>query len=893
LRIADCGLRIEESKDRPANPQSEIHNPQFAGRPYFVMELVKGVPITKYCDEHRLTPRQRLELFVPVCQAVQHAHQKGIIHRDLKPSNVLVATYDDPLPSGGEGRLRGVPKVIDFGVAKATGTPLTEQSLDTGFGAVVGTVEYMSPEQASIDPLDVDTRSDIYSLGVLLYELLTGSPPFCGAELETAGLLETLRVIREQDPPKPSTKLSAADGLPALAANRGTEPTRLPSLVRGELDWIVMKCLEKDRDRRYETANALGLDIQRYLNDEPVLAGPPAAGYRLRKFVRRHRGAVLSAALVLFALLAGLAGTTWGLVRAEQAWQETEAARLSEAGARHREAKRAESEAIQRKRAEDNEKRANEARDRAEEEKQIADAARRFLQVDLLRQADPRVQADTLWLTGGDFQVQENPTIRELLDRAAAELTEDKIEAKFPKQPRLQAEILQTLGTTYQGIGDYEKAVAHFIRAKDRSSRAFGPRHALTLAAHNNLALAYRRAGKNAEAIAINEELRSIRSNELGPTHPDTLITLHNLAVAYREFGKTEKAIALFEEVRNVRLIEPGPNHPDTLSTLNNLAVAYRNARRTPDAVDLLEKVRGARVATQGPTHPDTLATLDSLAGIYRETGKTLEAIELYKNVYKARSATHGMDHPDTLTSSNNLATAYWRAKRLDLSVPLFEQTLRLSELKPGPDHPLTLVTMANLGINYRDAGKQADGVAKLAEAYQRAKKRTGSMPAKLAWIPRALADAYDRDRQFAKSEPLYKELADQARIDYGEDAPQLTGSLNRFGLNLIRQHKGVAAVKVLNESMDICKNHGPKTWWAFETRALLGGALLVQKNYVEAEPLLREGYQGMKAKEAELPPTSRALMREALHWLIELAEAEGNKEAAEKWRKERKAIAQ
>jgi WD40 repeat protein len=252
------------------------------------MELVPGVTITTYCDDHRLTPRQRLELFVPVCQAVQHAHQKGIIHRDLKPSNVLVALYDD----------RPVVKVIDFGVAKATGQPLTEQTLHTGLGAVVGTLEYMSPEQVGLNPLDIDTRSDIYSLGVLLYELMTGSPPFSRKELEKTDLLEMLRVIREQEPTRPSTKLSTEEGLPTLAANRGTEPKRLTALVRGELDWIVMKALEKDRNRRYETANGFAADVQRYLNDEHVLACPPSLGYRLRKFARRNKRALAVAVLV-------------------------------------------------------------------------------------------------------------------------------------------------------------------------------------------------------------------------------------------------------------------------------------------------------------------------------------------------------------------------------------------------------------------------------------------------------------------------------------------------------------------------------------------------------------------------------------------------------------------
>jgi serine/threonine protein kinase/tetratricopeptide (TPR) repeat protein len=278
------------------------------GQPFFVMELVKGMPITRYCDEHRLTPRQRLELFVPVCQAIQHAHHKGIIHRDVKPSNVLITQYDG----------RPVPKVIDFGLAKAAGAQLTEQSLHTGFGAVVGTVEYMSPEQASFNQLDVDTRSDVYSLGVLLYELLTGSPPFSCKGPEKAGLLEMLRRVREQEPPTPSTRLSTAEGLLTLAKNRGTEPRRLAALVRGELDWIVMKCLEKDRNRRYETANGLAHDIERYLHDEPVAAGPPSAAYRLRKFVRRHRGPVVAAVLILLALVAGVIGTTAGLLRAEQ-----------------------------------------------------------------------------------------------------------------------------------------------------------------------------------------------------------------------------------------------------------------------------------------------------------------------------------------------------------------------------------------------------------------------------------------------------------------------------------------------------------------------------------------------------------------------------------------------
>jgi serine/threonine protein kinase len=277
------------------------------GRPYFVMELVKGVPITRYCDEHRLDVRERLSLFASVCRAVQHAHQKGVIHRDLKPSNVLVAPYDG----------KPVVKVIDFGVAKAAGGPLTNRTLVTGLGTVVGTPEYMSPEQAEMNNLDIDTRSDIYALGTLLYELLTGTTPLTRARVKQVALLELMRIIREEEPPRPSTRLSqSTDSLRLISSQRQMEPARLRKLVRGELDWIVMKALEKDRNRRYETANALAMEIQRYLSDEPVQACPPSMTYRLRKVARRNKGLLTAAVVVFLTLITGTAIATWQAVRA-------------------------------------------------------------------------------------------------------------------------------------------------------------------------------------------------------------------------------------------------------------------------------------------------------------------------------------------------------------------------------------------------------------------------------------------------------------------------------------------------------------------------------------------------------------------------------------------------
>jgi WD40 repeat protein len=307
------------------------------GQPFFVMELVNGLALTRFCDGTKLTPKDRLELFVPICQAVQHAHQKGIVHRDLKPANILVTLIDG----------RPVPKVIDFGVAKATAGKLTDASLSTHFGVVVGTLEYMAPEQAGYSGQDIDTRADIYSLGVILYELLTGLRPIDARRLKKAALTEMIRIIQEEEPSKPSTRLSTDESLPSLAALRQTEPKKLMALLRGELDWVVMKCLEKQRDRRYETANGLARDIQRYLADEPVEARPPSVGYRLGKFLHRNKGPVAAALVVAGALLLGSVAATWQAVLATRAEKDASSqrdaadqARTAEAAA-HRQTERA------------------------------------------------------------------------------------------------------------------------------------------------------------------------------------------------------------------------------------------------------------------------------------------------------------------------------------------------------------------------------------------------------------------------------------------------------------------------------------------------------------------------------------------------------------------------
>jgi serine/threonine protein kinase len=484
------------------------------GQPFFVMELVHGLPLTKFADEAKLTPRQRLELFVPICQAVQHAHQKGIVHRDLKPPNILVTMVDG----------RPVPKVIDFGVAKATGGKLTEESMATEMGAVIGTLEYMSPEQAGYSGVDVDTRADIYSLGVILYELLTGLRPIDAKRLKKATLMEMIRIIHEEEPAKPSTRLSTDVALPALAALRQTEPKKLMALLRGELDWVVMKCLEKQRDRRYETANGLARDIQRYLADEPVEARPPSAGYRLRKFLQRNQGPVIAASLVLLALVGGIIGTTWGMLRAAE---RAEGERLATLAANEKQVAAEKAAAAEKV-----------ARLDEERQRKFAQAIADFVRNDFLAltsvEGQERFQGEGLG---------RNATLLKLLERAAG-----KLATRTNLDPRIEAELCWIVGVSYRGVGAAAKGVPFLERAVELRRRVLGPDHGDTLDAQNSLGVAYGAAGNSTRAVALLEETLQVSRAKLGPEDPRTLLSLKNLALAYQSAGALDSALPLFEE---------------------------------------------------------------------------------------------------------------------------------------------------------------------------------------------------------------------------------------------------------------------------------------------------------------------------------------------------------
>jgi len=607
------------------------------GRPYFAMEYVKGEPITQYCDRHRLSTADRLDLFIQVCDGVQHAHQKGIIHRDLKPSNVLVSIQGD----------RPVAKIIDFGVAKATSHSLTDRSLFTELGVLIGTPEYMSPEQAEMGSLDVDTRTDIYALGVLLYEMLVGALPFDRGELRVAGIAEIQRIIREKEPPRPSTRVSQLG--PAsieMATNRRTEPRRLIGDLRGDLDWITMRALEKDRTRRYQTANALAADVRRHLGNEPVLARPPSAGYRAYKFVRRHRGGVAAASAVALALVAGLVAASLGWIRA-------------------REAERV-----------------------ATREAATAKAVSDFM-VRLFEVADPNeARSRTL-------------TAQEMLARGVK-----GIDRALREQPEVQARIMTTLGNVYTSMGLYQDAEPLAVKALETSRALLGREHPDTLKAAHALANLYWYQNRLKEAEALYSEVIASRRRVLGPEARDTLKAQWDLSGLYslqKRFDEMERlSLETFEAQR--RLF--GEDDPDTLATMHNLATLYYQRQRYAESARLNETVLEAKRRSQGDDHPEVLFTMHNLATSYHKMGRYQDAERLYLDVIRLKERVLGEAHWTTAQSVVMLGTLKLELKQYEEAEALLSRAYATQVAGLGKSHPRTLEPARRLAELYEAWGK-------------------------------------------------------------------------------------------------------------------------------------------------------------------------------------------
>jgi serine/threonine protein kinase len=719
-------------------------------RPYFVMELVKGIPITQYCDDKRLTPHDRLTLFLDVCKAVQHAHQKGVIHRDLKPSNVLVAPFDG----------KPIVKIIDFGVAKATGRPLTEKTLFTAFGAVVGTPEYMSPEQAELNNQDIDTRSDIYSLGVLLYELLTGSTPLQRNRLKEAGVLELLRVIREEEPEKPSTRLSSTEELPSVAANRGLEPKKLNGIVRGDLDWIVMKCLEKDRDRRYETANALATDMQRYLADEPVLACPPSMSYRVRKFVRRNKVPVVAAALILLALVAGTAGTTWGMVSAKRS--KRDAVNAAE-GMRT-------------------------AKEEAESRDAQKEAVLNFIDNKILTAPRPK-----------GYGLGRDVSLRKAVEQALPYLDEE-----FASMPTVEARLRLTLARSFEQLGDPKVACEQAQRALELNTKHLGPEHPSTLASMLRLASTYLALGRFTESLKLNEETLALRKAKLGPEHPDTLLSMLNLANSYWALGRGVEALKLREETLPLLKAKFGPAHLSTLKGMNNLAVSLMESGQRARAQTLFEETLRLQNAELGPEHPETVRTLQNLATLYGDADPRTVTIREKSLAWQKTNL--GPEHPSTLESMRNLSNTYSDLGRHAEALRVRQEALALSKAKLGPDHPDTLNSMHLLAQGYDDLGLHSEALKLREEIWALEKAKLGPVAPKTLRTRICLAVSMYELGRYGEGLKLCEEALPLLTAKLGPNDPDVLMGITALAACYVELGRYAEALKIYEETLPLAK---------------------------------------------------------------------------------------
>jgi eukaryotic-like serine/threonine-protein kinase len=763
------------------------------GQPFFVMELVNGLALNKFCDEARLTTKDRLELFVPICQAVQHAHQKGIVHRDLKPANILVTIIDG----------KPVPKVIDFGVAKAIAGKLTDESMDTQFGAVVGTLEYMSPEQAGFSGVDIDTRADIYSLGVILYELLTSLRPIDAKRLKNAALTEMIRIIREEEPSKPSTRLSTDDSLPSMAALRQTEPRKLMALLRGELDWVVMKCLEKHRERRYETANGLARDIQRYLADEAVEARPPSAKYRFSKFLHRNRGPVVAAGLVLLALVGGIVGTTYGLIRADRA-RADEAKQRGIAQANEAKALvAAKAERKARERESEQRAKAEKARDRTRQaldamtssvtgdslttQKEISEEQKKFLTEVLTyyqefagEKADDQASRARTAAAAERVGRMEYRLGRAVQARAAVRLAVDgysTLAAEFPAVPLYRknladshnnlAILLRSLGKRPEVEEQYrialaiqDKLVAEFPTVPDY-------REALGLT-HNNLGNLLAGMGKRPEAedqyrqaLAIKEKLVA-EFPGVEAHRADLAVSHNNMGVLLAGLGKLPEAEEQNRKALAIREMLAAdfpavPSHrTDLAHSHNNLGLVLKGLGKSPAAEQQYRKALAIQemLAADFPAVPQYRVHLGgsycNLGALVSESGQPGESLNWFEKAIRILAAAYEQDRRlvearEFLRNSRwNRAIAYDRLRKFVEAIADWDEAI---ELSPEGERPGFRAARATSRLQ---AGQLAEAEAEVAELTKSSKWNSGQWYDFACFYAVASGKLADKNKEYA-----------------------------------------------------------------------------------------------------------------------------------------------
>jgi serine/threonine protein kinase len=764
------------------------------GRPFFVMELVKGDPIVEYCDKNNLSIEDRLELFAQVCNAVQHAHTKGIIHRDIKPSNILVSTQDG----------RPNAKVIDFGIAKATASKLTEKTLFTEHKALIGTPEYMSPEQAEGN-LDIDTRTDVYSLGVLLYELLTGTTPFGSKELRSAAYAEIQRIIREVEPPKPSTRLSNnTDTIASVAAKRHTEPKRLGTIVRGELDWIVMKALEKDRQRRYETANGLAMDIRRYLSGEAVVAAPPSNAYRFKKFIRRNRVMVSAGSAVAAALLVGMVAFAWQFKVASD--QRDIAVQAEQAEAEQRkaaEAARAEA-VVQQTEAEKQEAEAKKQEAEAKKQAAIASAVAKF-QSEMLAAVDPaNLPKDPA--TGEPLK--DSVTVVQAIEAAVKKLDADGGreggEGALKDQPLVEAEVRDTIGKTLQGLGRYADAEPNLRKSLAIRRAALPAGHSDIALGLSNLAVLLSEQNKLAEAEPLLRESLAIYRTALPAGDPIIARVLDNLAKVLQTQNKPAEAEPLLLEALEIRRAALPAGHPDIALGMNNLAVLLQSQNRLTEAEPLLRESLQIKRKTLPAGHPDIALGLNNLAAVLKEQNKLAEAEPLFREALEIRRAALPPGHPTIAQGLNNLAALLHAQNKPAEAEPLLLEALEIMRKTLPAGHPSIAQGLNNLAavLLAQDKPAEAEPLYREALAIRRAALPAGHP--EIAASLSNLARLQNALGQTAEARTGFDEAIAMLRQGSPDGSPLLARALSRSGTARLENKDYAAALPELEEAVSM-----------------------------------------------------------------------------------------
>lgn len=820
-----------------------------AGRPYFVMELVRGIRITDYCDQCHLSVPERLAVFSQVCHAIQHAHHKGIIHRDIKPSNVLVTLHDGD----------AVAKVIDFGIAKAIHGHLMEETLQTNVEHLVGTPAYMSPEQLIAGISQVDTRTDVYSLGVLLYELLVGCTPLDEEELGAVGSEVMRQTLLAEEPMTPSKRILAMSHHESegVCQRRQTDVLRIVRSLRGDLDWIVMRCLEKERTRRYQSANELIQDIDRFFLKSPVLARPPSIGYVVSRFIRRHKLAVAASSFSVCAVLAGAALASYQAVRAVEAQGVAQ---------------------------------------------QVVD----FLRDDLLSPASPQLEPD------------RDIKMRTVLDRASV-----KVDTRFADQPLVEALVRKTLGQAYEALGDAEQAARHLDRSVvvreqlfgpddasllqtksllldvlgqqskytsaaalgssvlEAQRRIVGPDHPDTLQTMVRLGRIYRLTAKYADAEALHREAYAAYQSKLGEDNQQTMEALHALAATQLYRGNYKEAQLLLERVVAFSASLLGRQHPDTMSAQGNLAVSYSYQGKLPQAEAIQRELLEIHERVLGVEHPQTLVTLENLAYTYAEQGNPAAAALLQSRALAASKKVRGGEHPHTLITMGNLAASYEDMGQLNDAIDLRSEAISIERRTLGDRHPGTLLSMNNLAFSYRILGRLREAESLLVKATQISPEVLGPEHPDALGYRRSLAAVYQAQGRLSEAAGILSDVVPTTKRVLGTSHRDTLDSSRELASVLLLQRKPREAEALLSASI---KDTSVKGWRLALARSCLGEALLDLNRFADAEEHLLAGHAGLLDSSKSMPVHRRSEIDKAASRLANLYKLWNKPEVAARW---------